>query len=770
MLLALALALALCPPPSVPQQAPSRPKQVTAPQGELAVLWSAGREALLVDARDAGLARALALLDARLAELGRDLDDPRFPSDAVRLAHALLAGPACLRIERADAGPGELPLWLQLACRARDAQTAQRNVEQLGLLAARAGLPVERLGAGTPTLAVATPLGPLVLAAQGDALVLAFGEPRPETFAPPAGLPGGVAPALHARWNGGGVGQLLEPFVRAGGAEAQRLWSLLEVLGIVGPGAPERTWTLGLAADRALVRSVATGWAAAGDGALGVPPLDPADFARIPPDATFARLLQLRPRTLLALAESLEPGASRQAGEALRAMLGVDLGELLDLFGPTAGVFTALTTGGGGLASGVAFVETVDAGRVEAVLERLGAMIEAAGAGPARGRVALRTSEHAGTRVRTIVFPGLPIPLELSLAVGGDALWVALRPDALVAALEGATSGRSVLDHLRLAPLASERPVDAVAFGFFDAPPYLERGYGNASALAAALANALRSPYEPSREPGSILPPFAALRAGARPSVSWSTLAGADLVSTTTFDRSFVASGTVALGTPFTSLYGSAVGLGIVSSIAIPKLLSARLAANESAAIASLRALASAQAMFSVAAAIDSDQDGQGEYGFLGELSGARPLRGQRERLAPPVLASSFGVLQDDGDGDAVVERAGYWFQVWLPARTGAVSERMNAAGAARVLPEAAELSWCAYAWPVEPGSTGQRAFFVSQEGDMLVFDNQGGLFGGLQATGGRQPAFDSALARPDLQSGPARGRRPDGVTWRPLD
>ncbi|HEX6884779.1 MAG TPA: hypothetical protein VF530_15500 [Planctomycetota bacterium] len=764
----LALAAALCLTLSTPPQAPVRSKVVTAPASELVVLWSAGREALLVDARDAGLAQALGMLDARLAELGRDLDDPRFPGDALRLVHALLAGPACLRVERVAGRPGELPLWLQLACRARDATAAQRNVEELGLLAARAGMPVERIGASEPTLAVATPLGPLVLTAQGDALVLALGEPRKEAFAPPADVPKGVAPALHARWNGRGVGELLEPFVRSGGAEAQRLWSALEVLGVVGTGAPERTWTLGLASDRALARSVVSGWAAAGDGALGVPPLDAADFARVPPDATFARLLQLRPRMLLALAESLGSGA--ELDPTLRAMLGVDLGELLDLFGPTAGVFTALSTGGGGVASGVAFVETTDAAGLEAVLARVATLIEAAGAGPARGRVALRTSERAGTRVRTLVFPGLPIPLELSLAVQGDALWLALRPDALVAALESVASGRSVLEHPRLAPLAAERPADAVAFAFFDAPPYLERGYGNACALGAALANALRSPYEPAREPGSILPPFAALRAGARPSVSWSFLAGADLVSTTSFDRSFVASATVALGTPFTSLYGSTMGLAMVSSIAIPKLMSARLSANESAAIATLRALASAQAQFHVTAAIDSDGDGTGEYGFLGELSGARALRGQRVRLQPPVLSSSFAALRDDGNGDGVVERSGYWFQVWLPGRSGAASERVRAGGAVPVQAEAAEIAWCAYAWPVEPGSTGQRAFFVNQEGDVLVFDNPGGVFGGLQATGGRQPAFDSALARPDLLSGVARGRRADGVHWRPLE
>ncbi len=738
---------------------------------ELVLLWSAGIDALLVDGRDKGLATALGMLDERLVELGRDLEDPSFPADAVRLAHGLLTGPACLRVERVDSPrAGAPPARAQLACRAPDAEAAQRNVEQLAALAMRAGVPLQRSSGGA-RLSAPTPLGPLVLEAQADALVLALGEPRKETFAFETRLPAGVAPALHARWNGRGIGELLEPFVLAGGPGAERAWSLMELLGVVGKSAPTRTWSLGLASDHALVHSVVSGWAALGDGSV-VPPLDPADFARVPADATFVRLFQLRPRMLLALAEVLEAGAGQRAGETLHPLLGADLGELLDLFGPSAGVFASLSTGGGGLASGVAFLDVTDAARVEALLERLAGLVDAAARGPAQGRVAVRTWEHAGARARTLAFPGLPVPFELSLAVHADALLVALHPRALIAALEVQASGRSLLDHPRLAPLVSEWPEDAVSFGFLDAPLWLDRGYGNACAVSAALANALRSPYAPAREPGSLLPSFAALRRGARPSVSWSRLVGDDLVGTTSFDRSFVANATVMLGTPVSSLYFSGAGLGIVSSIAIPKLMSARVAANESAAIANLLAITSAQAAFVEQREIDEDRDGRGEYGFLGELAGARVLRGQRERIAPPMLTETFGVLQDDGDGDGVLQRSGYWFQVWLPARSGtAVAEPASPAAAVQVHPDAAERAWCAYAWPVEPGSTGQRVFFINQEGEVLAFDNPGGIFGGLAGAGGRQPNFDSALTRPDLEAATARSRRSaDGTVWHALD
>ena len=252
--------------------------------------------------------------------------------------------------------------------------------------------------------------------------------------------------------------------------------------------------------------------------------------------------------------------------------------------------------------------------------------------------------------------------------------------------------------------------------------------------------------------------------------MSWSRQVGADLVSTTTSDRSFVANATAALGTPLSGLYGGAASLAIVSSIAIPRLMSARLAANESAAIATLRSLASAEAQLCATGAIDEDKDGAGEYGFLGELSGMRPLRGQRETLEPAVLSPAFGDLVDDGDGDGVVQRSGYWFQVWLPARNGGGIAERATLSPLKVNVNAAEQAWCAYAWPVEPGTTGRRVFFINQEGDVLVFDNPEGAFGGLERTGGRQPSFDSALSRPDLEAAPARGRKAtNGTQWRPL-
>ena len=56
--------------------------------------------------------------------------------------------------------------------------------------------------------------------------------------------------------------------------------------------------------------------------------------------------------------------------------------------------------------------------------------------------------------------------------------------------------------------------------------------------------------------------------------------------------------------------------IAIIASIAIPNLLSARLNANESAAIATLKNISSAQSQCQASGVIDTNANGQGEYGY----------------------------------------------------------------------------------------------------------------------------------------------------------
>jgi prepilin-type N-terminal cleavage/methylation domain-containing protein len=211
--------------------------------------------------------------------------------------------------------------------------------------------------------------------------------------------------------------------------------------------------------------------------------------------------------------------------------------------------------------------------------------------------------------------------------------------------------------------------------------------------------------------------------------------------------------------------------IAIIASIAIPNLLSARLTANETAGISTLRNLASSQSQLQASGAIDVDGDGAGEYGFFGELSGGVQLRGTTAVLNPPVLSAAFRNV-----ANSVVTRSGYYFAIFLPDENG-IGTTENATGGApagtdwNLAADYCETTWCAYAWPINKGNSGNRAFFVNQQGDTLAAQNRvvnGGA--GYSGTNGPNPdgAFavtgGSANSITGLVAANSVGR--DGETW----
>jgi prepilin-type N-terminal cleavage/methylation domain-containing protein len=162
--------------------------------------------------------------------------------------------------------------------------------------------------------------------------------------------------------------------------------------------------------------------------------------------------------------------------------------------------------------------------------------------------------------------------------------------------------------------------------------------------------------------------------------------------------------------------------IAIIASIAIPNLLSARLNANESAAIATLKNIASAQSQCQASGVIDDNSNGAGEFGYFGELSGADFVRANNgvsttERITPPVLSTAFGNVVN-----SEVVRSGYVFRMFLPGTTTEFQEEAAGGGATagQVNPARAEVLWCCYAWPTSYGNSGKRTFFVNQGGDVL--------------------------------------------------
>ncbi|MAG55922.1 MAG: hypothetical protein CMJ83_06500 [Planctomycetes bacterium] len=201
------------------------------------------------------------------------------------------------------------------------------------------------------------------------------------------------------------------------------------------------------------------------------------------------------------------------------------------------------------------------------------------------------------------------------------------------------------------------------------------------------------------------------------------------------------------------------------SAIALPNLLTSRTAANESNAISTLRNIVSAQAQFSAIGGADRDGDGQGEYGYFGELSGAAKLPSGHV-LDPPILSSRFRAVRG-----GVIVHSGYVFRIHL--RNGddtPLPEAPEGGPPPKVEANAAEIFWTAYAWPQDCGTTGQRAFMVDQSGEIFQTTNDGPRQGysGLD----RAPAPNVAGLAPVRNR--RRGTLPDragkdGARWTPV-
>ncbi len=217
--------------------------------------------------------------------------------------------------------------------------------------------------------------------------------------------------------------------------------------------------------------------------------------------------------------------------------------------------------------------------------------------------------------------------------------------------------------------------------------------------------------------------------------------------------------------------------IAVVAGTALPRVLGARLSANETSAIATMRAIVTAQMQATSAGSIDTDGDGRAEFGYFGELAGTVPTRiagaggpaaglvGVHE-LAPSPLLGSMGAVVN-----GVTTHSGYIFQMWLPDAAGVGVPEDPAGGKIAGPfpdPDAGENVFCAYAWPMRAGATGNKCFFINQDGLIVQTANRGaGAYSGLAAG----PAFDAAfLVGGSLQAKHAlNALGADGRTWVPV-
>lgn len=214
-------------------------------------------------------------------------------------------------------------------------------------------------------------------------------------------------------------------------------------------------------------------------------------------------------------------------------------------------------------------------------------------------------------------------------------------------------------------------------------------------------------------------------------------------------------------------------------------LQAAKESSNETAAIATLWNLCVCQAMMQTTGKIDCDADGIGEYGTFLELTGSV---GVRKAFYPgdggpagtdfvtkgtPVNPAIVSASLANVDADGIVTKSGYCFRIYLPDtagvsgcvhETGPAAQVGLAGGTGKVGVDLCEVVWCAYAWPVERGVSGNRAFFVNQSADVLQSANDVAEWSGPQKAPPGNSAFRADGITGMIAVGTA-GR--DGDVWK---
>lgn len=529
--------------------APGAPGAAQSAGTEVLQLRFAGSRTLLHDPKDAGLRAALELLRPRLAELSQGMGPGGPPPELMTLLGRFLTSPFQLAIGLEEDPAAELPFYAQLELQADSAGAASELAQELEQLLLSMGMEV-MAGDEGGLQPLSAPM-PAWFGPRGRDVVLAIGRASRGPIAPaPAQLPRGAEPALsmHVELDG-----LLE-MMRRSGEEDPGLAELFRMLGLAGKSV---TWSMGSDAERAYVLSAMPGAAAElrAKGLLPARALEKKSFAPVPADALWALVGANNLASMLALVgASMEQSMGGMGGASdpialLSEELGFDVQqELLAHLGAAFGAYASDSTGGGGLSSIVGFAELADAAAFQQSLQRLEARLgELAAEGEMQG-AQVRVLMQGGRRTSSLVFPGLPIPVQPCWTIAGAHFLVALSPQGLEAAMAQLRAGTGLADRPDLLEQLPEGFSNVYSLSFLDSPRLLRGGYGWTLALGSALTNALRSAEAPDQEPPLVMPSFRDLVAGAKPWLQVARVNGDDVLEIARMDRSMLVNATALFG------------------------------------------------------------------------------------------------------------------------------------------------------------------------------------------------------------------------------
>ncbi len=239
--------------------------------------------------------------------------------------------------------------------------------------------------------------------------------------------------------------------------------------------------------------------------------------------------------------------------------------------------YTADSTGGGGLSSLVFLNKGADTTALEETFVTMENVVNGLAYDKAMGYVRCREWRGENWRVPglkagyTLTFPGIPVPIELSLGMTDDCLIVGFTPQAVQAAVlqcAGKMRG-SILNNPRFKASAKGNLDNVSKLAFIDYQASIARGYPMAQLIGTAFENFVRSPSDPSRDPGMVVPSFADLTHNVHGFMQTTRLNDNDFVQITKSDASW-----------FVNIAGLSGALGITPELIGAGAIGAAIGAN----------------------------------------------------------------------------------------------------------------------------------------------------------------------------------------------
>lgn len=392
------------------------------------------------------------------------------------------------------------------------------------------------------------------------------------------------------------------------GMDPREVMEMLTRFGIMGPDAMRYEWNISSSDDGAGHTTLAIrNYRQHFGSLLADAAVSRDDLQMVPEDANSMSVNVFRIPAILDLFASasrtpegraVEPTPMDMALSMIQGVLGVNLRtQFIDYMGNTIITYRSKTTGGGGFMSGVMLVELSNADGMKQSMATMRGHLNKLAQRQADGHVRLiNWTDGACEDITTLAFPGLPIPVELSMAVCNDMLILGLSPQAVVAASRQADADRSILDNASFRAAKGPAGVGkSMGMQFVDVPAQLADGYAMMNAAMAAISNFTRPRIEPSRGVNMILPTYPELAKGARANVMTAAMDGDDLLITCNGDGSFTVQMTAMMSDPLLLVLPAAMTAGVL----VPALESARESARMTQSRVQARHLAHAALMYS---------------------------------------------------------------------------------------------------------------------------------------------------------------------------